>query len=474
MSQTLDSQSNTNQGLATPSSNDVFISYSRKDKAFVESLDAAFRKMGRDPWVDWDDIRKGEDWWQSIKRGIEAADTFLFVVSPDSVASQVCRDEIEYATQCHKRFLPIVRLEGFDAQQLHPSISRHNWLFFRETDNLKTAFQELLQALDTDLDHVSAHTRLLVRSLEWQKKGHDDSYLLRGSDLKEAGQWLTHGVNKEPRPTQTQIEYVEASLKAQEKAVRSRLKAKGIVVLTTVIANLAFITVGLIWARGRLIDDANHRVTMDMVNTFEVAQEGIDGDEFEQLAQLPLPPYEDVPRDNPLYDDHQMWLETVNRLVPNALLETYIRGENPGEVENIGDVYRETAPDEAYRFREILPVTDLPPGLIAGFEKVIWDFENTHLGEDGDLYFGVYGPIENSDGESVGVLALNYDDEYVEDLYTSVRSSINDIIRIVCIAAAIWFTVSSWLIIRATRPPHELIAAKVKDVKSLARSGRHT
>ena len=86
----------------------------------------------------------------------------------------------------------------------------------------------------------------------------------------------------------------------------------------------------------------------------------------------------------------------------------------------------------------------------------------------------MYGPIKNSAGQPVGVLALNFDDEYVENLYTSVRDSINEIIRTVCIAAAIWFTVSSWLIIRATRPPHEMIASKVKEVKGLARNVRHT
>ena len=62
--------------------NDVFISYSRKDKAFLQSLDAVFREVKRDLWIDWDDIRKGEDWWRSIRRGIEAADTFLFVGIP--------------------------------------------------------------------------------------------------------------------------------------------------------------------------------------------------------------------------------------------------------------------------------------------------------------------------------------------------------------------------------------------------------
>jgi hypothetical protein len=83
------------------SQNDVFISYSRRDKAFVETLDAALKSLNRDPWVDWEDIYKGEEWWKAIQRGIESANTFIFVISPDSVASRVCRDEVNYAAECN-------------------------------------------------------------------------------------------------------------------------------------------------------------------------------------------------------------------------------------------------------------------------------------------------------------------------------------------------------------------------------------
>ena len=38
-----------------PPQNDVFISYLRRDSVFVRSLNAAFRRLGRDPWVDWED-----------------------------------------------------------------------------------------------------------------------------------------------------------------------------------------------------------------------------------------------------------------------------------------------------------------------------------------------------------------------------------------------------------------------------------
>ena len=37
---------------------DAFISYSRKDKAFVLQLDEALKSRKREAWVDWDGIHK--------------------------------------------------------------------------------------------------------------------------------------------------------------------------------------------------------------------------------------------------------------------------------------------------------------------------------------------------------------------------------------------------------------------------------
>ena len=67
--------------------NEVFISYSRKDTTFVRKLDARLREEGWDPWVDWEGIPLSADWWSEIEQGIEGADAFVFIISPDSVAS---------------------------------------------------------------------------------------------------------------------------------------------------------------------------------------------------------------------------------------------------------------------------------------------------------------------------------------------------------------------------------------------------
>ena len=78
---------------------DVFISYSRRDIDFVRHLFDQLKARDREAWADWQDIPPTADWLAEIYSGIEAANTFLFVISPDSVASEICTLEIEHAVK---------------------------------------------------------------------------------------------------------------------------------------------------------------------------------------------------------------------------------------------------------------------------------------------------------------------------------------------------------------------------------------
>ncbi len=192
----------------------VFISYSRRNKEFVQQLHSALEATGREVWVDWESIPVAGDWWQEIQLGIELADTFLFVISPHSAASKVCGQEIEEALKHNKRLVPVV-YEDVLPEQVHPELARLNWIFLRPEDDFQHGFQRLLAALDQDLDYVRTHTRLLVRALDWERHGRDHSYLLRGTDLDRANEHLAQGNNQEPRPTALHHRYVLASAEAE-------------------------------------------------------------------------------------------------------------------------------------------------------------------------------------------------------------------------------------------------------------------
>ncbi len=192
---------------------DVFISYSRKDQVFVRQLHEALAGKGRDTWVDWEGIPPTAEWMKEIHAAIEAADTFVFVISPDSAASEVCKLEVEHAAGQHKRLVPVV-YRDVPANGVPEALAKLNWIFFREQDDFNPSFQTLLKALDTNLDWVHGHTRLLVRAGEWDREKRDSSYTLRGQDLKEAEEWLSVSPDKEPTPTGLQTKYILASRKA--------------------------------------------------------------------------------------------------------------------------------------------------------------------------------------------------------------------------------------------------------------------
>ncbi|NJL40632.1 MAG: TIR domain-containing protein [Leptolyngbyaceae cyanobacterium SM1_4_3] len=200
---------------------DVFISYSRKDKEFVQQLHAALVAHKRDAWVDWQDILPSEKWWKAIEAGIEGAEAFVFVISPDSVESKVCADEIEHALKHNKRLVPIVRRDT-EPERVHSALSAHNWLFMRDSDDFEKAIARLLEAVDTDLQYVRTHTRLTVRAVEWEDAKRDNSFLLRGKDLADSQRWLRKGQQKRPAPTPLQVEYITASGNVQHRKLEPR------------------------------------------------------------------------------------------------------------------------------------------------------------------------------------------------------------------------------------------------------------
>ncbi|MCA9894409.1 MAG: TIR domain-containing protein, partial [Anaerolineae bacterium] len=197
---------------------DAFISYSRRDKPFVQKLEQALSANGHGIWVDWEDIPPTANWWNEIQAGINAADNFIFVISPDSVSSEVCAREVQHAVDQHKRFIPVLYREVVDDSQrakIHPSVNSHNWIFFRESDNFDAAMQTLEGALKTDLEHVQAHTRYLVKAGEWDSHNRDNSYLLRGTEVSNAENWLLQAEEKLPAPGELHREYILESRRAQ-------------------------------------------------------------------------------------------------------------------------------------------------------------------------------------------------------------------------------------------------------------------
>ena len=65
--------------------------------------------------------------------GIESATVIVFVLTPDSLASTVCGEEVQRATELNKRIIPVLR-RSVDGLEIPPPLSRPNWIYARPED----------------------------------------------------------------------------------------------------------------------------------------------------------------------------------------------------------------------------------------------------------------------------------------------------------------------------------------------------
>jgi WD40 repeat protein len=251
---------------------EIFISYSRVNSDFVRKLVDHLEGLDRSLWVDWESIPWTADWWAEIRKGIETSDNFVFVLSPASLSSVVCALEVAHAIENNKRLIPIVYeeatlavgqaelltkkldgiarslLEGRDLKAISDEnwqqIARHNWMFFNDDSKFEEAIGNLIDAVDTDLEHTREHTRLLSRAREWDEQSREASFLLDGAEIERSEQWLARASNKTPSPSKLHTEYIFASRANANR--RQRLLLTGVSVALVVATALTILS-GILW-----------------------------------------------------------------------------------------------------------------------------------------------------------------------------------------------------------------------------------
>jgi hypothetical protein len=186
----------------------VFISYSRKDSEAADRLHAALTAQGLNPYLDKHDIAAGEDWKARLGGLIESADTMVFLISPDSIASEICDWEINHAELRGKRILPVM---ARDAQNVPERLQRLNYVFMRTPEEETASLPRLADALAVDIGWIRAHTRYGEDAGEWDGAGRPSRLLLRGASISEAEHWRDTRPGTAPQLTETQSAFIAAS-----------------------------------------------------------------------------------------------------------------------------------------------------------------------------------------------------------------------------------------------------------------------
>ena len=121
----------------------IFISYSRKDIAFVRRLAADLENGGYEVWWDISSLRGGDDWVRLIPDAINASQYFLVVLSPKSIVSEWVRKEYILALHRHKRVIPLMLV----STTIPFSLNTLNYIDFTSGVDYTAGFNSLLHAL---------------------------------------------------------------------------------------------------------------------------------------------------------------------------------------------------------------------------------------------------------------------------------------------------------------------------------------
>jgi hypothetical protein len=231
----------------------IFISYSRKDMAFADRLDAALKARGFEPLIDREEIYAFENWEERLQALIIRSDTVVFVISPDAVTSPEALKEVKYAASLNKRFAPIVcrRVEDSATPE---ALRRLNFIFFDDPARFEASADQLAEALQTDIGWIRQQTEFGEAARRWLVAGRPGprGLLLRSPVLEEAERWIASRPRGAPEPTEETKAFIAESRRGatRRRNILTGSLAAGLLVALA-LAGLAY------WQRGIAIEQRN-------------------------------------------------------------------------------------------------------------------------------------------------------------------------------------------------------------------------
>lgn len=138
---------------------DIFVSYSRKDRDGVERLKHRLELLGYGVWMDLDDLRAGRTWRRQIVQGIEDCVLLVIVLTTHSIQSDSVRRELDLARRRDKHILPIL----MDPKPKGLSRDMEYQLVGLQLLNYERLFEE---GVETLLEELTTPTMTAMMSVE--------------------------------------------------------------------------------------------------------------------------------------------------------------------------------------------------------------------------------------------------------------------------------------------------------------------
>ncbi len=141
----------------------LFICYAHDDSGQVTACLDWFRDAGFEPWLD-EKIMGGSVWRDSISDAIESAAVLVYFISSRSIASDHCREEVDFALE-----LSVPILTVYLEQTVLP-----NRLLFRLSNRQAVEGHRL-----TEGDYKSRLLRAVKATIQSSRGGPDDAHATR-------------------------------------------------------------------------------------------------------------------------------------------------------------------------------------------------------------------------------------------------------------------------------------------------------
>jgi hypothetical protein len=321
----------------------------------------------------------------------------------------------------------------FDAQSAPDTITHLNWIFFsRPQDEFERSFSQVWSAIHTDYDWVLVHRRLQVKALEGERNTHEESFLLRGKDLKDAEAQLLVNEAKDPRPTELQKAFVLKSREVENAQLEEDRKQKQQLELEKntgthlrrltyaflVIFSIAFAVLYL-WLLKLVTDLAYASIKNQMITLVESGAVLIDGQQFHKLVG-DYPSGATTAYNDPYFVSLETLLTQVKHantsVDPHMSYYALTNGLKKGEIMVVASADRE------YKFKQPFVLNDLTYSQIAGMEKTSADFV-TDKNEFSNK-ISACTPIRDGQSHSVGALCTDFHSDIISDTRSSVARTL--------------------------------------------------
>jgi tetratricopeptide (TPR) repeat protein len=145
----------------------IFISYSRKDSAFVDRLEVDLRALNFKTWVDRRNVQGGDEWMEILQKAISDCDLMVVVLTPNILNSDFVKMEYRHALRLKKRVIPLEVSRFADSSLIPLDLHGLQWVSFLNLD-YKSGLKVLVDTLAHNTNNRPSNLQLLEADLREQ------------------------------------------------------------------------------------------------------------------------------------------------------------------------------------------------------------------------------------------------------------------------------------------------------------------